>query len=76
MNSNLIGYSLKFQFEPDDTTLLNHYFRYYSIGEIKLNQETLESVYFDSILLYLKEHHPQKFLFTCPTTFSPTMKLF
>ncbi len=41
MNRNLIGYSLKFQFEPDDTTLLNHYFRYYSIGEIKLNQETL-----------------------------------
>ena len=53
MNSNLIGYSLKFQFEPDDTTLLNHYFRYYSIGEIKLNQETLESVYFDNILKYL-----------------------
>ena len=66
MNSNLIGYSLKFQFEPDDTTLLNHYFRYYSIGEIKLNQETLESVYFDNILLYLKEHHPQKISFHLP----------
>lgn len=62
----MIGYSMKFQFEPSDITLLNHYYTMYGIGEIKVNAETLESPFFYEALRFLKVKHPIKTSFHLP----------